>query len=151
MEVKKLKFVDLLSLDAELNGFHREAQKDEQGNQVFPEVKIIGLSNSLPEDISFVIKYRLDKLLAAVAAEKKVFYSMQEELAKKYGEEKDGQIAIEKEINGKANPKFDKFQKENEELLAEEIELNYKPIPLKGLENVVSSQRYSILYDFIED
>lgn len=151
MEVKKLKFVDLLSLDAELNGFHREAQKDEEGNQVFPEVKIIGLSNSLPEDISFVIKYRLDKLLAAVAAEKKVFYSMQEELAKKYGEEKDGQIVIEKEINGKANPKFDKFQKENEELLAEEIELNYKPIPLKGLENVVSSQRYSILYDFIED
>jgi hypothetical protein len=151
MEVKKLKFVNLLSLDAELNGFYREAQKDAEGNQISPEIKIIGLLNSLPEDISFVVKYRLDKIANVIATEKKVFYSMQEDLAKKYGTEKDGSITIEKDIDGKPNPKFDKFQKDNEELLMEEIEISYKPIPLATLEKVTSSQRYSILYDFIED
>ena len=151
MEVKKLKFVDLLSLDAELNGFQRAAQKDEEGNQVAPEIKIIGLLNSLPEDISFVVKYRLDKIAMTVSAEKKIFYELQQELAKKYGEEKDGQITIQKDIDGKPNPNFDKFNKENEDLLMEEVEIEYKPIPLMTLEKVTSSQRYSILYDFIED
>lgn len=151
MEVKKLKFVDLLSLDAELNGFHRDAQKDEEGNQIAPEIKIIGLLNTLPEDISFVVKYRLDKIVNKVSAEKKTFFELQQELAKKYGKEKDGQIVIEKEIDGKPNKNFDKFQKENEALLMEEVEIEFKPIPLMTLEKVTSSQRYSILYDFIED
>lgn len=151
MEVKKLKFVDLLALDAELNGFQRDAQKDEEGNQIAPEIKIIGLMNSLPEDISFVVKYRLDKIVNAINTEKKVFFDLQQDLAKKYGEEKDGQIVIEKEIDGKPNKNFDKFQKENEALLMEEVEIEFKPIPLMTLEKVTSSQRYSILYDFIED
>ena len=151
MESKKLKFIELLSLDAEINGYYREALKDEEGNQVIPEVKIIGIVNSLPEEISFILKYRLDKLISAIAGEKATFIEMQRELAKKYGEEKDGQITIEREIDGKPNPKYVKFEKENEELLQEEIELSYKPLPLKGMEDIINSQRYSILYDFIED
>jgi hypothetical protein len=151
MESKKLKFIELLSLDAEVNGYHREAQKDAEGNQVVPEVKIIGIANSLPEEVSFILKYRIDKLRYAIAKEKESFLEMQRELAKKYGKEKDGQITIEREVDGKPNPQYVKFEKENEELLQEEIELSYKPLPLKGMEDIVNSQRYSILYDFIED
>lgn len=151
MENKKLKFIDLLSLDAEINGFYREAQKDEEGNQIMPEVRIIGIANTLPEEVSFILKYRLDKLISTIAKEKAAFIEMQKELANKYGKEDNGNITIEKEIDGKPNPKYDKFVKENEELLMEEIELSYKPLPLKGMEDIVSSQRYSILYDFIED
>lgn len=151
MENKKLKFIDLLSLDAEINGFYREAQKDEEGNQIMPEVRIIGIVNTLPEEVSFILKYRLDKLISTIAKEKAAFIEMQKELANKYGKEDNGNITIEKEIDGKPNPKYDKFVKENEELLMEEIELSYKPLPLKGMEDIVSSQRYSILYDFIED
>lgn len=151
MEKKKLKFIELLSLDAEVNGYYREPQKDEDGNQIVPEIRIIGITNSLPAEVNFILKYRLDKLILAIATEKTAFFEMQKELAKKYGKEVDGNITIDKEIDGKPNPNYDKFQKENEELLQEEIELSYKPLPLKGMEDIVNSQKYSILYDFIED
>ena len=151
METKKMKYAELLSLDAEINGFYREAQKDEEGNQVYPEIKIVGIANSLPEEINFILKYRLDKLVDAINTEKKVFYEMQQELAKKYGTEKEGVISIETMIDGKPNKNLEKFNKENQELLDEEIELTYKPLPLKSMGDIVNSQRYSILYDFIED
>jgi hypothetical protein len=152
MESKKLKFIELLSLDAEINGYYRPAQLDADGNQLSPELKIVGITNSLPQELNFILKYRLDKLVATVVAEKTAFYEMQKELAKKYGTETEGgEITIEREIDGKENPKFEKFQKENEELLQEEITISYNPLPLKSMGDIVNGQRYSILYDFIED
>lgn len=152
MESRKLKFIELLSLDAEVNGYYRPAQLDKDGNQVSPELKIIGITNSLPSEINFILKFRLDKFVASVIAAKTEFYEMQKELAKKYGTETEsGEITIEKEIDGKPNPNFDKFAEENEQLLQEEVEISYKPLPLKSMGDIINGQRYSILYDFIED
>lgn len=150
MEQIKLSFLEILSLDVEINGFYREAVLDEEGNQIEPEIKVKGLVNE--EGFKNIVgRFRLGRINETISAEKKAFNDSQQELAKSLGEEVDGRVVIEREIKGKPNPKFEEFQKENQKLLEEEREISFKPIDISDLNGVASDDRYSLIFKFVND
>jgi carbonic anhydrase len=99
------------------------------------EVEIIGgkigdveIKGLLRENISFKNKYNLQKLLKRVSEEKENYSTAEINLFKSYNaKEKDGQLHIEPFLeDGSQNPEIDKLNKEIQELLNEEIEIDVK-------------------------
>ena len=71
--------------------------------------------------------------------EKKKLEDVRNELIKKHGEEKDGNVAIETfidEAKTQVNPKFIEFQNEFGALLDQEKEFSYKPLALADVESI---------------
>lgn len=113
------------------------------------------INKLLKEKISLATKYWLLELNKQVQEIKTSIDSLRDELIKQHGTpNKDGNIIIpyyidiEKEI---INPKFEQFQQEYSALLAEEREIQYKPIPFSVLEKIESEESYQfILQNLIE-
>ena len=160
MEKITLKLFESYNLDAELNGLT---------NQSTGETITAGL---LREKLPLVTKYWLTELGKKVAAEKAAVEELKNDLIKKYGKEDDkGGIAIpmviddldadgnpikdtdaedNEVIRKKFNPDFQQFEKEFNELLQTEKELEYKPILLSDLEKVETEQNYVTLFKLVK-
>ena len=160
MEKITLKLFEFYNLDAELNGLT---------NQSTGETITAGL---LREKLPLVTKYWLTELGKKVAAEKAAVEELKNDLIKKYGKEDDkGGIAIpmviddldadgnpikdtdaedNEVIRKKFNPDFQQFEKEFNELLQTEKELEYKPILLSDLEKVETEQNYVTLFKLVK-
>jgi uncharacterized protein (UPF0216 family) len=150
MEKISLKLYEFYALEAELNGVV---------NQQTGEKASAGL---LAEKLKLTTKYWLTELAKKVAAEKATVETLKEELIKKHGEaDETGNISIpmyvdivkDEEgnvIDGKNNPKFIEFQNEFNALLAEEKELEYKPVPLAELDNIESDGNYPIFFKLVK-
>ena len=160
MEKITLKLFEFYNLDAELNGLV---------NQSTGETITAGL---LREKLPLVTKYWLTELGKKVAAEKTAIEELKNDLIKKYGKEDDrGGISIPMVIDDldtdgnpikdmdaeenevvrkKMNPDFQKFEKEFNELLQTEKELEYKPILLSDLEKVETEQNYVTLFKLVK-
>lgn len=139
----KLKLHEILTLEAELNGF------------VNPQTGEKVLDGFLKAKLNLKTKYYLTKLSEELKKEKATLDGLRDELIKEYGEEKDGQIALETFIGEgdkkEINPKFVEFQKKYTELLDEEKEVDYMPIPVSSLDIVESSENYSVLFKLIQE
>lgn len=138
-----LKLHEILTLEAELNGF------------VNPQTGEKVLEGFLKEKLNLKTKYYLTKLSEELKKEKTTLDGLRDELIKEYGEEKDGQIALETFIGEgdkkEVNPKFIEFQQKYTELLSEDKEIDYVPIPVSSLDIVESSENYSVLFKLIQE
>lgn len=149
MEKISLKLYEFYNLDSELNGVLNQ----QTGEKVS--------SGLLAEKLKLTTKYWLTELSKKVAAEKATVETLKEELIKKHGEaDETGSISIPMYIDivkdeegnivdGKNNPSFIEFQKEFNELLQEEKELEYKTVKLSELENIESDGNYPVFFKLV--
>ena len=160
MEKITLKLFEFYNLDAELNGI-RNPQTGEQ--------LAAGL---LQEKLPLVTKYWLTDLGKKVAAEKAAVEELKNDLIKKYGtEDENGNVSIpmvideldadgnpikDKDSEGnevtrkKLNPEFQQFEKEFNDLLQTEKELEYKAINLSDFEKVETSENYGTFFKLVK-
>jgi hypothetical protein len=142
MEKIKLSLNDALSLEFELNG---------AVNQQTKEVIFNGL---LSEKMSLKTKYWLTKLSDKLTSEKKTIEGLRDDLIKKYGKEEEGQVSIKPfldEEGKELNPEFTKFSQEMNELLLEEKEFEYNPIPLDDLAQISTEGRYNLIFKLVKE
>ena len=150
MEKITLKLYEFYNLEAELNGLT---------NQQTGEKTSSGL---LQEKLPLVTKYWLSDLAKKVTAEKAAVEELKNDLIKKYGKEDDkGGISIpmvidEVDAEGKTGPKkmlnpdFQQFEKEFNELLQTEKELEYNTIKLADFANVETSENYGTFFKLVK-
>ncbi len=137
-----LKLHEILTLEAELNGF------------VNPNTGERVLEGFLKEKLNLGTKYRLTKLSEELKKEKAILDGLREDLIKELGEEKDGQISIppfEDKKQTKINPKFIEFQSKYTELLDTDKNIEYTPLSISDLDKVETNENYSILFKLIEE
>jgi uncharacterized membrane protein YheB (UPF0754 family) len=137
-----LKLNEILTLEAELNGF----TNPQTGEKV--------LEGFLKEKLNLATKYRLTKLSEELKKEKAILDGLRDDLIKEYGTEENGQISIqmfEDKEQGKINPKFVEFQSKYTELLDEEKSIDYTPLTISDLDKIESNENYSILFKLIEE
>lgn len=160
MEKISLKLFEFYNLDAELNGLTNQ----QTGEKV--------ASGLIQEKLSLVTKYWLTELGKKVAAEKASVEELKNDLIKKYGKEdekggisipmvidevdseghpvkdidKDGNWFTKKVIN----PDFQLFEKEFNDLLQTEKELEYKAFTLEDFEKVETSENYGTFFKLIK-
>jgi len=142
MENIKLSLAELLTLEAELNGY----VNPQSGEQI--------LSGFLKEKLNLATKYWLTKLSDKLTAKKKTIETLRDELIKKFGVEKDGSIGIETfldEEKTKVNPKFIEFQDEWAKLLSEEEEIEYNPLTVADLEKIDSEGNYNLVFKLVKE
>lgn len=142
MEKIKLSLAELLTLEAELNGY----VNPQSGEQI--------LSGFLKEKLNLATKYWLTKLSDKLTSKKKTIEVLRDELIKKFGVEKDGSVGIETfldEEKTKVNPKFIEFQDEWAKLLSEEEEIEYNPLTVADLEKIDSEGNYNLVFKLVKE
>ena len=160
MEKISLKLFEFYNLDAELNGLTNQ----QTGEKI--------ASGLIQEKLSLVTKYWLTELGKKVAAEKAAVEELKNDLIKKYGKEDDkGGISIpmvideldeegqpKKDLDKDGNwftkkvinPDFQLFEKEFNDLLQTEKELEYKAFTLEDFEKVETSENYTTFFKLIK-
>ena len=160
MEKITLKLMEFYGLEGELNG----VMNQQTGEKLF--------SGLLQEKLPLITKYWLTDLGKKVAAEKAAVEELKNDLIKKYGkEDENGGIAIPmvideldadgnpvkdtdaegKEVTRKVlNPNFQAFEKEFNELLQQEKEIEYKAINLEDFANLETSENYPVFFKLIK-
>ena len=160
MEKISLKLFEFYNLDAELNGLTNQ----QTGEKI--------ASGLIQEKLSLVTKYWLTELGKKVAAEKASVEELKNDLIKKYGKEDDkGGISIpmvieELDSDGQPikdldkdgnwftkkviNPDYQSFEKEFNDLLQTEKELDYKAFTLEDFEKVETSENYGTFFKLIK-
>lgn len=137
----ELSLAEILTLEAELNGF-----TDPKTNQRVVE-------GFLKEKLNLATKYRLSKLASELTKEKELLDKLKTELIKEYGEEKeDGTVTVEMfedEAKTKINPKFIELQQRYLELLDEKKEIEYTPLSISDLESVTTNDNYVVLFKLV--
>lgn len=143
MEKIKLSLNEALSLEFELNG------------EVNPQTKEVIFNGLLAEKMSLKTKYWLTKLSDKLSSEKKTILGLRDDLIKKYGKEKeDGSVEVKPFLddeNKELNPEFTKFSEEMNELLLEEKEFDYNPIPLDDLGEISTEGRYNLIFKLVKE
>jgi uncharacterized membrane protein YheB (UPF0754 family) len=137
-----LKLHEILTLEAELNGF----TNPQTGEKV--------LEGFLKEKLNLATKYRLTKLSEELKKEKSILDGLRDELIKEYGTEEDGQTTIkmfEDKKQTKINSKFLEFQSKYTELLDEEKVIDYTPLTISDLDKIESNENYSVLFKLIQE
>ena len=151
METLKIKLGQIFEIDAEINGI---SSTNELGEQV---ILIKGFIN---ESLSLTTKYWLLELNKEINKVKSSLESLRDELIKKYGvEDKEtGKITIplylpgteefddnNNIINGTTNPVYIEFQKEYSDLINDDLDIQYKPIPLSILTRIETESVYPFI------
>jgi uncharacterized membrane protein YheB (UPF0754 family) len=137
-----LKLNEILTLEAELNGF----TNPQTGEKV--------LEGFLKEKLNLATKYRLTKLSEELKKEKAILDGLRDELIKEYGTEEDGQTSIkmfEDKKQTKINPKFIEFQSKYTEFLDEDKVIDYTPLTISDLDKIESNENYSVLFKLIQE
>lgn len=168
MDKITLKLFEFYTLDAELNGVVNQSTGEKISQGI------------LQEKLSLVTKYWLTDLAKKVAAEKTSIEGLKNDLIKKYGTPDDnGNISIPMVIddldqegnqqpflneNGeqrkdsfgnpifkkKINPEYQSFEKDFNELLQTEREVEYKALKLEDFEKVETSENYVTLFKLVK-
>jgi len=160
MEKISLKLFEFYNLDAELNGLTNQ----QTGEKI--------ASGLIQEKLSLVTKYWLTDLGKKVAAEKAAVEELKNDLIKKYGKEDDkggvsipmvieeldseGQVIKDLDKDGNwftkkaINPDYQSFEKEFNDLLQTEKELEYKVFTLDDFEKVETSENYGTFFKLVK-
>lgn len=140
MKAMKLKLHEVVALHYELNGITKQKQDG--------SVEIIS-SGLLKQKTNMKTKLYLSRLAKLVGDEFKLYEDHKQELFKKYGEEKDGMITIEKE-------KFADFNKEHEDLLTAEKEIDVlnlwsSELTIDSIASIETDEIYPIFLKLIDN
>jgi hypothetical protein len=160
MEKISLKLFEFYNLEAELNGMTNQSTGEKLS------------SGLLQEKLSLVTKYWLTDLAKKVTAEKNAVEELKNDLIKKYGKadpngsisipmvidevDADGNLVKDVDAEGKEslrkklNPDFQQFEKEFNELLQTEKEIEYKTIKIEDFEKVETSENYVTFFKLIK-
>ena len=133
-----LKLHEVIGLNYELNGLTK--QKGNESETV--------LQGALKQKTSLKLKVYLQRLNKVVSEEVKLYDEAKQELFKKYGVEEDGMISIPVE-------NFESFNKEHEELLTAEKEINVSnlwgsDLTIDNLESIETDEFYPTLIKLID-
>ena len=133
-----LKLHEVIGLNYELNGLTKK-----KGN----ESETV-LQGALKQKTSLKLKVYLQRLNKVVSEEVKLYDEAKQELFKKYGVEEDGMISIPAE-------NFESFNKEHEELLTAEKEINVSnlwgsDLTIDNLESIETDEFYPTLIKLID-
>lgn len=133
-----LKLHEVIGLNYELNGLTK--QKGNESETV--------LQGALKQKTSLKLKVYLQRLNKVVSEEVKLYDEAKQELFKKYGVEEDGMISIPAE-------NFESFNKEHEELLTAEKEVNVSnlwgsDLTIDNLESIETDEFYPTLIKLID-
>lgn len=133
-----LKLHEVIGLNYELNGLTK--QKGNESETV--------LQGALKQKTSLKLKVYLQRLNKIVQEEVKLYDEAKQELFKKYGVEEDGMISIPVE-------NFESFNKEHEELLTAEKEINVSnlwgsDLTIDNLESIETDEFYPTLIKLID-
>lgn len=144
MNTIELRLQEVLELQIELEGYTNPQTGE-------PIIKGF-INHSLP----LKTKFWLTKLVERVAKEKSEIEKVRNSLIEKFGEkDKQGNISIPSTIKkGKkeeTNPKLKEFQNEYMSLLNEVINIEYKPIGIDVLENIVTEDNYNIMFKLVSE
>jgi hypothetical protein len=159
MEKVTLKLYEFYNLEAELNGLVNQ----QTGEKI--------ASGLLSEKLSMVTKYWLSDLAKKIATEKESIEKLKEELIKKHGKEDDkGGISIpmaieELDADGNTvkstdadgnevtkrvvNPAYLEFEKEFNDLLQQERDVEYNAFKLVDFSAVETSQNYNTFFKLV--
>jgi hypothetical protein len=136
MERIKLPLYEILELEKEIVGFDKSFTTSEVKEHVNGFIEL---------NIDQATKYFIHRLLLKIQEEKKLIESSKLELFQKYGEsEENGNIIILPE-----NTEI--FFNELNELMNNEIEIEYKPIKIETLEKIVDKVFFNILYKLVQE
>lgn len=153
MEKISLKLFEFLNLEAEINGLI---------NQQTGETISKGL---LGEKLNMITKYWITDLNKRLTSEKESINKLRDELIMKYGstDEQGGyqlspsikkEDGVDEEGNPKyktePNPDFFEFQKEYNDLLNQERELEYKPFKIEDFAQVETEGNYQTFFQLIK-
>lgn len=160
MEKITLKLFEFYNLDAELNGVVNQQTGEKVSN---------GL---VQEKLSLVVKYWLTDLAKKVKAEKDALEELKNELIRKYGKpDTRGGISIPvlideldaegnpvmvtsedgNEVNKKVlNPDYQAFEKDFNDLLNTEKEIEYKSFSLDDFDKVETADNYTTFFKLIK-
>jgi hypothetical protein len=148
MEKTKLKLLEVLQLNHEINGFT---------NTGTSEVIYEGF---LRQNLSILLKYNLTGLSEFLLKETKKIESLRDELIKKYGTEENGSIFVKMYLEDVVsedndiktmNPKYLEFEKEYSELLNGEIDVEYEEISKDELKEAGKTKdQYRVLFKLIK-
>lgn len=103
---------------------------------------------------SFVPKFHINKFVKNFENDFKLLAEAKNEIVKKYGEEKDGQIVVkqfEDEEKKVITEAFKSFINDYQELLSQEVEVSYTPIKLEMFKELESEFNFPVLYKFITE
>ena len=108
----------------------------------------------LTQKLAMTTKYYLNSLLNNIRLETAPCNDIKNELVKKYGEEKDGNITINIKIKNEQgeeiiNPNMLKFQDEFSPVLLIEKELEHKDFNIEEFKDVSSEGFYPVFYKLI--
>lgn len=136
----KLKLHEIVALHYELNGITKQ---NADGSQ---EMISSGL---LKQKASLKVKVYLQRLNKLVADEVKLYEEHRTDLFKKYGEEKDGQITLQKE-------NIADFNKEHEDLLTAEKDVDVKmlwstDLTVDNIASIETDEVYPIFLKLIDE
>jgi hypothetical protein len=135
----KLTIADCLNLEIEIAGF-----KNQEG-----EILLKGLLN---EPLNLKTKYWLNKLLTKLQAEKKHFTESRDSLIRELGEvQEDRSIAIPMLKDGEQNPNIIEFNKQAEELLKQEIEIEINKFQIESFDFESDENYPTFMSKCIED
>ena len=136
MEKIKLPLYQILELEQEIIGYNKPNTSNEDTKHV---------TGFLELNIDQASKYYIHRLLSKIQEEKKIIESSKLELFKKHGkEDEDGNIVVTNE-----NQQY--FLEELNDLLSNEIELEYKPIKIETLEKIVDEVFFNVLYKLVQE
>lgn len=135
----KLKLHEVVALHYELNGITK------QGKDGSSEIISQGL---LKQKTNMKTKLYLQRLNAVVGDEFKLYSEAEQELFKKYGEEKDGMITISKE-------NWPELAKEREDLLTAEKEIDVlnlwsSDLTIDTVANIETDEIYPVFLKLID-
>jgi acylphosphatase len=135
-----LKLHEVVALHYELNGITK--QKKDGSSEIISQ----GL---LKQKTNMKTKLYLQRLNAIVAAEFKLYSEAEQELFKKYGEEKDGMITVEKE-------KWPELVKEKEDLLTAEKDIDVSnlwsgELTIDTVDSIETDEIYPVFLKLIDN
>lgn len=97
-------------------------------------------------DIKGIVGFKIARNLRMINDELKEYYQFKAELFKKYGEEKDGQLMINKESEN-----FPLFMKELKPLMETEVNFDFRKITEEELiDSGLTSGQMSLIWEMVE-
>lgn len=148
MEKLKLKLGEVLQLSHEINGL----TNPETGERIY--------EGFLNQNLSIILKYELTDCGEFLTKERKKIDSLRDELIKKYGAEKNGNLVVNMYLENKdgdgnivrtINPNYVEFDAEYSKLLDQEKEIEFPEITLQDLKDAGKTKdQYRTLFKLIK-
>jgi hypothetical protein len=148
MEKLTLKLGEILQLSHEINGFNNP----ETGERIY--------EGFLNQNLSIILKYELTDCGEFLTKERKKIETLRDELIKKHGTEKNGNMVVnmyleykdsEGNITRSMNPKYIEFDTEYSKLLEQEKEVEFPEITVQDLKDAGKTKdQYRALFKLIK-